>query len=223
MIVRLSASDAFLVLLKRVRRVDALVLCEGAMEALVVEKLSARLRVVSEKKNVAVIDCEGLDALRRGVLPAVLALVIGKVVRRAKVLGVLIDLEELDYEGRLRSLLDGIKARGYDIGELERVCEATWRVVVAMPRREARIVVSLSGIPEFELERHTIEDHLLYLKVLEGAIADGVVSRIERAGEAVSKEDVSLLDEARGGNLEKAFGHVLCLLRSVDSWNVPPC
>ena len=223
MIVRLSASDAFLVLLKRVRRVDALVLCEGAMEALVVEKLSARLRVVSEKKNVAVIDCEGLDALRRGVLPAVLALVIGKVVRRAKVLGVLIDLEELDYEGRLRSLLDGIKARGYYIGELERVCEATWRVVVAMPRREARIVVSLSGIPEFELERHTIEDHLLYLKVLEGAIADGVVSRIERAGEAVSKEDVSLLDEARGGNLEKAFGHVLCLLRSVDSWNVPPC
>ncbi|RLF15456.1 MAG: hypothetical protein DRN06_05945 [Thermoprotei archaeon] len=223
MIVRLSASDAFLVLLKRVRRVDALVLCEGAMEALVVEKLSARLRVVSEKKNVAVIDCEGLDALRRGVLPAVLALVIGKVVRRAKVLGVLIDLEELDYEGRLRSLLDGIKARGYDIGELERVCEATWRVVVAMPRREAQIVVSLSGIPEFELERHTIEDHLLYLKVLEGAIADGVVSRIERAGEAVSKEDVSLLDEARGGNLEKAFGHVLCLLRSVDSWNVPPC
>jgi len=30
MIIRLSASNAFMVLLKEVRRVDALVLCEGA-------------------------------------------------------------------------------------------------------------------------------------------------------------------------------------------------
>mgnify|MGYP000400855006 CR=1 FL=1 len=155
MIVRLSASDAFTMLLKEVRRVDALVLCGGAMEALVVERLSARLRVVSEEKKIAIIDCEGLNVLRKAMLLAVLALVIGKALRRARVLGVLIDLEELDFENRLRSLLDGIKARGYEIGELERACEATWRTSVTMPHREVQIIVSPSGILEFQLEKHT--------------------------------------------------------------------
>lgn len=216
MIVRLSVSDAFLKLVRKVRRVDALVLCEGDMEAQVVEKLGSRLGMVNEKKSIAVIDCEGLNALRKGMLPAVLALIIGKVVRKARVLGVLIDLEELDYEGRLKGLLDGIKACGYEVGALEEACEATWRATVVAPHREVQVVISLSGILKFRLEKHAIEDHLLYLKILEGAVSDEVLGRIKRAEEVVSKEDVRLLDEAREESLKETFRHILCLLRSID-------
>ena len=216
MIVRLRAHNAFLEMLGEVRKVDAIVLCEGAREALAVEKVGTRLGAVGEKKNVAIVDSEGLDALRTGMLPAILAFIVKKVVRKAKAVGVLIDMEELNYESRLRGLLDSVRAREYEVGEPERVCRATWRTVVSTRQREVPVVVSISGLPEFPLERHTIEDHLLQLKILEGRESRDVVNRIKRAEEAVSREDARLLDEARESNLGKAFEHVLCLLKSVD-------
>ena len=87
---------------------------------------------------------------------------------------------------------------------------------VVAPHREVQVVISLSGILKFRLEKHAIEDHLLYLKILEGAVSDEVLGRIKRAEEVVSKEDVRLLDEEREESLKETFRHILCLLRSID-------
>lgn len=70
MIVRLRARNAFLEMLGEVRKVDAIVLCEGAREALAVEKVGTRLGAVGEKKNVAIVDSEGLGRDPRRGLPA---------------------------------------------------------------------------------------------------------------------------------------------------------
>ncbi|RLF21592.1 MAG: hypothetical protein DRN15_10900 [Thermoprotei archaeon] len=212
-------AESFLEILRSVRRVNVIVLCEGARDAETLKIVARRLGL--EDHDVAITDCEGINTLRRDLLPTVLALIIGKVVHKAKIVATLIDSNELSIEDRFRGFIDGVKSRGYEPKDIKKVCHSTWISSLSIPSlgRKISFIISISGLPEKfpNFKSHTIEDHILYLKMLEGRVNDSLLITAQNAKELIKPSDIDLLHEAETDSLEKAFNHIACLLRLIKT------
>jgi len=73
MLVQLKASDSFTTILSRVRKAKALILCEGSRDAETVKAIARRIGLTEKLEGVTVTDAEGVNMLRRGLLPVAYA------------------------------------------------------------------------------------------------------------------------------------------------------
>jgi len=124
---------------KRVRGFDALVLCEGKDEVEVI-KASMRKLEIKVPGNVGLSYAEGINQLYK--LTKFL-IVLLKLLRKVKVIGVLLDSEKMSIEERVKSLRDSLKSKGLD-AEYERVCDQTFEFRFRDQR--SRLILSVSGL-----------------------------------------------------------------------------
>jgi hypothetical protein len=221
LIVQLKASDSLVQLLSRVRRVNTIVLCEGSRDAEVFKAVARRLGFTERLGDVAVTDAEGVNTLRRDLLPTLVALIAGKVVSRPKPIAVIVDSDRFKAEERAKALVDALRSRGYTATELQQVCSSTWRTNVGHQQREQAstpLLVTVNGIfehPFNNLEAHELEDHIAYLKMLEGMLKPEDIVGVRRASSLVTVDDYRLLEAASLESLRAAFKHVVCLLNTL--------
>ncbi len=164
----------------------------------------------------AVTDAEGIDTLRGIVLPSLLALIAGKVVGRAKPVAAVVDADDVEPEERVSRLAGSLESRGYRVAERTPACSNVWKLVVQRGGEEITLLVAVSGVfesPFNGLRVHELEDHLAYRKLIEGRLTREEVLRAGRAKELVAVGDLAPLDSAGERNMERAFGHMVCLLR----------
>lgn len=214
--IQLKATSSFIELLSSVKRVEAVVLCEGSTDAEAFKALANKLGLAEGLKSVAVTDAEGVNTLRGAVLPGLLALIVGKVVSRPKPIAVIVDADDLKPEERTGGLLDVLRSRGFKSASLEQACENTWRVdLEGETSTRIPLIITVNGVfrEQFgHFEVHELEDHLVYLKLLEGRIDAGALRSARRAKELVAVDDFELLHSADARHVREAFAHMSCLL-----------
>ena len=218
MITQLKASDTFIKVITRVKKVRAIILCEGARDTEVLKAVARRLNLVKELENVAVTDAEGIDTLTKEMLPTIIKLMVVKVISRPKPIAMVVDADDVKPEVKVRSIVDGLKSKLQSNGaEVHgKICDNVWRIVVKRGSEEIPILVAVNGVfeePFTAFILHELEDHIVYLKLLENRLVRDSFPRGGRARELVIEEDFELLDNAERVHVEKAFKHLVCLLQ----------
>jgi len=198
--------------------VKALILCEGFSDAEALKALARRLGLEEKLEDVAVTDAEGINALRGEVLPALLALIVGKVVSKPKPVAVVVDADRARPEERVGGLAKSLEARGYRVLESRPACSNTWRLWVQRGGEEISLLVAVNGVfqePFAALQVHELEDHVAYLKLLENRLTREEVLRAGRAKELTTIDDLALIERANPSHVEEAFKHMTCLLQAL--------
>ncbi len=106
MVTKLETSGSFIQLFSSVKRVKAIILCEGSREA--------------------VTDSDGINTLKGDVLLAILSLIIGKAVSKPKPVAVVVDANRKSPVDRINEIKNGLTLRKYDVTEEKQVCINTW-------------------------------------------------------------------------------------------------
>lgn len=227
MIIQLKAIDSFVKLISQFEKADILILCEGQHDVEIFKMISKRLTHIKhfEKINVAITDAEGLNLLKRHMLPSTLALIIGKVVRRVKSVVVIVDAEELRPEERVESFVNSLRSREYEVRseQLEQLCYQVWRLHLSVEERKILMFIVVNGIfdvNEFQrFKKHILEDHIVYLKILENLFSRDKLLGIDDAKEITKENDLKLIENANESNVREAFKHINCLLEILKQFN----
>jgi len=211
MILQLRATDAFTELISRFRRAHAIILCEST-EVEVVKAVNKRLNILDGEVRVAITDCEGVNTLRREVLPSIIGLISTKVITKARVLGVVLDAEDLSPNERVRGITDGLRSRNVSL-TCDAVNDNVWRITLSNDRT---VIVAVSGIMNYHwFTKHTIEDHILLLKELEGLVDSSTIRNVREASTLVSRDDLLLINNANINNVKTSFKHLVKLLEHI--------
>ncbi len=203
------------ILFRKLPRVDALVLCEGKTESEVVKTIIKKLKF-DVKKVVGVTDCEGINTLYS--ISSVMV-VLTKLFKRIKTLGVVLDSEKLTVQERIKSFVDSLRAKGLKINEPQQVCHQTF--VLCVENYDLKIYVSISGVHKFSnFKKHTIEDHGVLLLLLKNPNLKNLIGKSKTAQEIISKDTLlNLIRESGEEDLRKTFPHICCLLRNLCAPN----
>ena len=198
--------------------VRAVVLCEGRDDVEVLKTIARRFGLQDKLRDVAVTDSEGIYTLRGTVLPTILSLVVGRVVR-AKPLALVVDADKFTAQERVKSIVNSLQSRRLKVLSYEELCDNVWLLDVATFAGErVPILVAVNGIfqhPFENLEVHELEDHIAYLKLLTGSLGEDEVKRAGRASQLVTSDDFSLIESVDERIVERAFRHMLCLLEKL--------
>jgi len=84
---------------------------------------------------------------------------------------------------------------------------------------EIPLLIVVNGIftePFTSFKVHELEDHIVYLKLLEKYLTEEDIRRAKKAAELVVDRDYELLDNASREHLEEAFKHYVCLLKALS-------
>ena len=111
---QLKASDFLIQIVKRVRVVRAIVLCEGERDVKVLKAIAKRLGLLDTLRDVAVTDSEGINTLKGTVFPTILSLILGKVIR-VKPLAPIVDVNKLTTEESVQAIMDSVRSREYKV------------------------------------------------------------------------------------------------------------
>ena len=212
MILQLRATDAFTELISRFRRAHAIILCEGSTEVEVVKAVNKRLNMLDGEVRVAITDCEGINTLRKKILPFIVRVIAFKVLSKARVLGVVLDAEDLSPNERVRGITNGLRSRNVSL-TCDAVNDNVWRITLSNDRT---VIVAVSGVMNYEwFTKHTIEDHILLLKELEGLVDSNTIRNVKEASTLVSRNDLQLINNASTDNIKTSFKHVVKLLELI--------
>jgi len=218
-VIQLKASDSFIQLVSEVKKVKGIILCEGLREAETLKILAKRLSLVGELEGFAITDSEGINTLRSALLPALLALIIGKVVSKPKPVVLVVDADRFKPEERVKWLRDSLASRGYRALESRQICSAVWLLKVQRNYEEIPLLIAVNGVfsePFTSIEIHELEDHVVYLKLLEGHLTEEDIRRVKKAAELVADRDYELFNSASREHVEEAFKHYVCLLKALS-------
>ena len=122
----------------------------------------------------SVTDAEGVNTLREGVLPVLLALIIGRIITRPKPIAVTVNADKPSPQERARRLAS-LASRSYQVEIRDRLAAKSGDYSAAIePGQETPLLVAVSGIPGKprtpDLKKHAIEYHIACLKPLGGYI-----------------------------------------------------
>ncbi|MCS7365130.1 MAG: hypothetical protein NDF54_06830 [archaeon GB-1867-035] len=199
------------ILFQRLRKLDTLLLCEGKTETKVIKAIIKKLGIQLHG-NVGVTDSEGINQLYN--LTYILTLLISKTFKKVRKLAILLDSEQMAIEERVKSLVDSLKAKGYNINNIEKTCHQTYKINGIKPP----IYVSINGIHSLNhFQKHTIEDHgAILLSKLNPNIKEKIKTAKD-AQEIIHKEElVPLIEKSKPEQVKQAFNHIYCLLNQIS-------
>ena len=195
-----------------ITRFDALILCEGRMDAEVLKELARKLDVCTSK-SIAVTDCEGIDKLYD--VAAAVALLL-RISRKLRIIALVVDADELSPHERADSLANSLASRGLRVTGVEEEDKQLFSLNIRSAA--ARVYVAVSAVEEYDFERHMLEDHVLKLLELEGRIERGELKGAATAKEALARagfDTLKVLRVASRRRAVEAFSHMTGLLKLI--------
>ncbi len=200
----------------KLMRLNALILCEGKTEVEVVKKIAEKLGISLQDFSVGVTDCEEIEVVSR-MTSAVLAL--ARLSRRLKVMVVIIDAEDMNVKDRIRSFVDGLRARGTQIGvqvfNPSPINDQVYSVKVIVENRTLAMIIAINGVFTLSFQRHKLEDHAVKLLLLSGKMSDEDLERYKDSKEVIGRNRiVELIEDSNEEHVKCAFNHIhLALLK----------
>lgn len=190
---------------------DALVLCEGSTESEIVKIIIEKLKPAAEKNNRS---CRLRGNRFSNSISSVMIL-LTRLFKRVKAIGVILDSENFTVEKRIMSFVDSLNAKGLKVRNFEQICHQTF--ILHLENQNLKIYVSVSGVHEFSnFKRHSIEDHRVLLLLRRNPNIEGRIRSVESAQEIISKD--ILLHLVKGASTEELYKtctHIFCLLKNL--------
>ena len=200
--------ELFEAIVLRRRHLKAVVLCEGYDDERVFKAIAARLGF-TPGAPVGVAYAGGI-----GRLPEFTAAIaaLARMMRKARILAVILDSEDLTPQERVAALVRGLHGRGLRTDSPKLVPGCTQ--LYAFQADGVKVYAAVSGVHEYgSLEKHKIEDHGLKLRILEGKLDPATLERIRDAKQAITLEEMlSDIMEASPENVRRAYPHIACLI-----------
>ncbi len=191
------------------RRLDIIFICEGKRD---VEVLKGVIEKIFDDlpSNIAVTDCEGKDTISEVTLyTATLA----EVSRKLRVISILIDADDKSKLEKANSIVNSLRARVENIS-IKEIEEDIFKI---QSRFNVKILVKVAGDFSLPYEKHTIDDYIVKLLILENEIQDADLKKYYNAKELVNdflenNNNVSTKDlilQAEEENVQKAFENII--------------
>ncbi|MCD6514831.1 MAG: hypothetical protein J7L07_07895 [Candidatus Odinarchaeota archaeon] len=214
MIIQLKPSDVSFTefLFNKLKKLDIILLCEGKTDVETVKAIVDKLNI-EINLTIGITDCEGIDK----VIPLTNAIILlARLSRKMKKLAILVNVETMDFEDRVKSIADSLNAHNLTVSELKRSAENESVFTLKIKPDGNRIlplIVAVSGIKEFNFEKHCIEDHAVKLMLLERKISSNELSKYSEAKQIISgNEIINEIKKAHKENIKRAFSHIVHLL-----------
>jgi len=203
--------DAFLKVARNItkRKLDIIFVCEGKRDSEVLKGLISKIFGVVGK-NLAVTDCEGKDSISEIALDIA---TLAQLSRTLKRVAILIDADEHDPKARASSLCNSLRAK---IGEIKLIELGTGFFKIELKKFEIEVFLKVAGDLSLHYKKHTIDDYIVRLLILENEIQEEDASRYTTAKECVnefletkSTTVKNLILNAQMESVQKAFEDVI--------------
>jgi 5S rRNA maturation endonuclease (ribonuclease M5) len=155
--------EAFMKILMDVKRLDAIIICEGRSDVEVYKSVLRKLTSGVERRvSIGFTDAEGLRNIPE-IATAIATL--SKHSRRLKTLIIAIDADEYKAEDRASGLIDSLRARGIVIEGFEKhgLYDQVYVANISSNGRRLKVLILVNGDFTIPAKKHVLEDHCVKL------------------------------------------------------------
>ncbi len=210
--------EAFYNIARSIRRkLSSIIICEGSDDAKILKSIIRKIGIEC-KATIGVSHGGGqpsIDELIEYVI------VLSRLSRRLKSIGLVIDSEELTPHEKYLNILSKLKGKQQDIGfsKIEEVVieENFYMLKIRFDQRVINLLMAISGLTEYPFKHHMIEDHALKLAFKEKDLDQSIVNDLTRSKEAFNSVDniIALIERASKENIIASFNHLINLIKYV--------
>jgi 5S rRNA maturation endonuclease (ribonuclease M5) len=188
------------------KKLKIIMLCEGKEDVETLKALIAKIEIPC--RNIGITDCEGISTLKE---IAVYIATLARIARKLEKIALVVDADEQTVEQRFQSLLEFLKARGLNIKETLPLSEALYKIKID----GNDLVLKIAGNLELPFQRHTMEDHLVKLLLLNGSINDQQLGRTRDAKTVLAGQERAhvIIKNSLKENVEQAYGNIIEFLK----------
>lgn len=201
--------EAFYQMCKKLeQRFKTLILCEGERDTKALKGVLTRLEMLPARKT-GVTDCGGTPAIRDITRYTE---ILARLSRTLERIVVMTDADEHDFKDTAQSFADSLRAHGVSFERVDRISESLYNVRTKRPS----ILIQTAGILELPFPKHTIDDHIVQLLLLEGRISEDQLRTATSTKDIVDEqtEDArTIIENAQREHVEQAFSSLIGMLR----------
>jgi hypothetical protein len=155
--------QAFMEILMNVKRLDAIIVCEGRSDVEVYKSVLRKLTSGVERKvSIGFTDAEGLENIP-DIATAIATL--SKHSRKLKTLVIAIDADEYKAEDRASMLVDSLRAHGIVVEGFKRhtLYDQVYTASISSNERRLKALILINGDFTIPAKKHMLEDHCVKL------------------------------------------------------------
>ncbi len=205
--------------LSDVKSFKVFILCEGRTESEVLKILYKRLGF-SIDKPIAISDCGGINKVY-GIAQSIA--LIANLSRKLSVLAVVVDADELEFNGRFNSLVNSLRSQGIEVNTQCQVLDKQiFKTRIKGLKRDFDFYVVVNGVTDYEFPKHVLEDHVIKLLELQGKLRDiakeSITSKVGSSKELIRSHGIDVIKEisnAEVGVLRESFSHLVRFLELI--------
>lgn len=194
------------------RRFRVMILCEGKRDAEVLKALVGKLEIPL-RGNIGITDCGGIPAIKD---VAIFVATLARLSRKLAKIAVIVDADTHTFDQKAGSIIDSLKANKIDIKETRQVAESLHNAKT----EKLDILIQIAGIKDLPFQKHTIDDYIVQLLLLEGKIEDKEIKKAREAKEIVDEQEEdakTIIENTEREKVEQAFRNIMDLLKVVAS------
>ncbi len=203
--------ESFYAISRKAPRLKAIVVCEGQTDTEIIKEVAKKLGY-KLGNHVAITDCEGIDNI-----PIVVSS-LAKLSRSLSTLAIVIDLDDKEASERIESLINSLRSHSIEITDPKLLNQKVFASNVARGEQSFNIVVTLMGLEEIPVEKHSIEDHVIKLMALKGSINLTSIQGIKSSKQLIDnyQKIAPLINKACEENIRSAFQPIVSLLKLIQ-------
>jgi hypothetical protein len=194
------------------RKFGAIILCEGRKDAEILKALIAKTEI-SLRGNIGVTDCGGMPAIQD---VAAFTATLARLSRRLAIIAIIVDADEHTFNQRAQSVINSLRANRIDIRETHKVAESLYNAKT----KKLDVLVQIAGIKGLPFQKHTIEDHVIQLLLLERKMKKQEIKEAKEAKEIITKQKMNpktIIQNSEEQKVEQAFRSIIKLLKALKT------
>lgn len=190
------------------KKLKIIMLCEGKEDVETFKALITKIKIPC--RNVGITDCEGISTLKE--IAAYIA-TLARIARKLEKIALVVDADEQPVEQRVKSLLKSLQARGLNIKETLPISESLYKIKID----SNNLVLKIAGNLELPFQRHTMEDYLVKLLLLNGSINNQQLGKTRDAKTVLAEQERAhvIIESSLKENIEQAYGNIIEFLKVV--------
>ena len=189
-------------------RFRTLILCEGKRDTEVLKGIITRLEI-PPTGNIGVTDCGGSPAIRD---IARYTETLARLSRKLETMVVMIDADEHTFKEKVQSFVESLMAHNISIEGTDEIAESLYNVRT----ERLNILVQMAGMQELPFPKHTIDDHITQLLLLEGRISQDQLQTATSTKEIIDEQTENartIIENSQRELVEQAFGSIIGMLK----------
>jgi 5S rRNA maturation endonuclease (ribonuclease M5) len=187
------------------KKLKNIILCEGKDDVETLKALISALNITC--RNVGITDCEGISSLEE---IAVYVATLARLSRNLEKIALVVDMDDKTARQRIQSLLNSLKAREVGVEEIQAISESLCKIKAG----KLEVIVKAVGNVELPFQRHTMEDYLVKLLLLNGRIQNQQLMNVEEAKEIIEQEAHTIIRNSPIENVKLAYKNIIEFLNA---------